>query len=94
MSHSLTISLNDEAYSRLQQQAIAAGTSLEKLAAASLQRQCETIDPVRSEVEMQTARERFERHFGEIDLGCPTGTDNEGIDADLAREYSDTHEAE
>ena len=94
MSHSLTIRLNDEAFSRLQQQAIAAGTSPEELAAASLERQCETIGPIRSEVEIQASRERFERHLGEIDLGYPTGADNEGIDADLAREYTDTHEVE
>ena len=94
MSHSLTIRLNDEAFCRLQQQAIAAGTSPEELAATSLEQQCETIGPIRSEVEIQAARERFERHFGEIDLGYPTGVDNEGIDADLAREYADTHEAE
>ena len=27
-----------------------------------------------------------------VNLGYPTGTDNEQIDADLAREYADTHE--
>ncbi len=30
--------------------------------------------------------------FGSISLGSPTGSDNESIDADLAREYSNTHE--
>lgn len=45
-----------------------------------------------SEVEKQAARERFERHFGEVNLGFATGPDNESIDADLAREYSNTHE--
>ena len=30
--------------------------------------------------------------FGSVDLGYPTGTDNESIDADLAREYASTHE--
>jgi hypothetical protein len=93
MTHSLTIRLNDEAFSRLRQQAIAAGTSPEELAAASLERQCQTFAPVRSEVDMQAARDRFERHFGEVDLGRPTGADNEQIDADLTREYADTHEA-
>jgi hypothetical protein len=38
------------------------------------------------------ARERFERQIGELDLGEPTGADNEGIDADLARESSDADE--
>jgi len=30
--------------------------------------------------------------FGSIDLGYPTGADNESIDADLAREYGNNHE--
>jgi hypothetical protein len=38
------------------------------------------------------ARERFERHIGSIDLGQPTGADNESIDADLAREYAAKHD--
>ncbi len=45
-----------------------------------------------SEAERQAARERLERHFGEVDTGNPTGADNESIDADLAREYGDNHE--
>ena len=40
----------------------------------------------------QAAKERFEQHFGEVNLGHPTGADHESIDADLAREYSRTHE--
>jgi hypothetical protein len=47
---------------------------------------------VQDEAEKQAARERFERHFGEIDLGYPTGADNEGIDADLAREHAGSPE--
>lgn len=30
--------------------------------------------------------------FGSVDLGYPTGADNEGIDADLAGEYAHTDE--
>ncbi|MBA3694636.1 MAG: hypothetical protein H0X15_06970 [Acidobacteria bacterium] len=30
--------------------------------------------------------------FGSVSLGNPTGSDNESIDADLAREYGSTHE--
>ena len=41
----------------------------------------------------QAARARFERHFGEVDFTDAAGADNEQIDADLAREYADTHEA-
>ena len=35
---------------------------------------------------------RFERHFGEVSSGRSNGADNESIDADLAREYGDSHE--
>lgn len=30
--------------------------------------------------------------FGSVDLGYPTGTENESIDRDLAREYGATHD--
>lgn len=45
-----------------------------------------------TEAEKQVARERFERHFGEVDLGYATGVGNEEIDADLAQEYAANHE--
>jgi hypothetical protein len=47
-----------------------------------------------SESDQSSALERLLRHAGSISLGYPTGTDNEAIDADLAREYGDTHEDE
>jgi hypothetical protein len=92
MIHSLTVRLSDEAFSTLQRQAVAARTSPAELAAASLERLCGAGRPVPSEAEREAARKRFERHFGEVDLGYPTGGDNDGIDADLAAEYADTHE--
>jgi hypothetical protein len=49
---------------------------------------------LRTEAEKQDARERLERHFGEIDLGDATGADNESIDADLAREYTSAHSSD
>lgn len=30
------------------------------------------------------------RHFGAVNLGAPTGLDNEGIEVDLVRAYTDT----
>ena len=92
MSQRLTLQLSDEAYLRLQGQALAAGTSAAELAAASIERQFNTAPPSRSEAEKQAARERFQRHLGEVELGHPTGAENEEIDADLAAEYADTHE--
>jgi hypothetical protein len=93
MIHSLTIQLSEEAFSMLQRQAVAARTSPAELAAVSLERLCEARRPVPSDAERDAARQRFERHFGEVDLGYPTGAENEGIDADLVAEYADTHEA-
>jgi hypothetical protein len=43
-----------------------------------------------SEAERKAARELMYAHI--FSLGHATGTDNEQIDADLAREYGDTHE--
>ena len=45
-----------------------------------------------TEAEKKAARERFERHFGKVNLGRATGADNEGIDADLVRAYADSYE--
>lgn len=45
-----------------------------------------------SEAAKQQARERFESHFGALNLGYATGVDNEQIDADLAQAYLATHE--
>jgi len=42
--------------------------------------------------EYEAERQRLRRHAGAVSLGRPTGIDNEAIDADLAREYSSTHE--
>ncbi len=37
---------------------------------------------------------RLSELFGSVNLGYPTGADNESIDADLSREYANTHEDE
>lgn len=99
MSQILTLELSDEVYNVLRDQAEAGGVSPAQVAAASLERQFLAFDSsrhdgrsLRTEAEKQAARERFERHFGEVDLGRPTGMDNESIDADLAKEYVSTHE--
>jgi predicted DNA-binding antitoxin AbrB/MazE fold protein len=39
-----------------------------------------------------TSRGTLRELFGSVDLGYPTGADNDSIDADLAREYASTHE--
>lgn len=98
MSHLLKVELSDAAYAMLESRAQASAKSPEALAAAALEQQFGGADsgnqngrPV-AEADKQAAGERFERHFGAIDLGHATGTDNERIDADLARAYEDHHE--
>src|SRR5690349_7986517 len=97
MSRPLYLELSEEAYAALRQLAEIAGTSPAEIAARSLESRFggtngETPQRHRTEAELQAARARFESHFGEIDLSHPTGADNATIDADLAREYADTHE--
>jgi hypothetical protein len=92
MSEPLTLELSEQAFAVLRRQAEAAGTSPARLAAASLERQFGNTEAIQDESARQAARERFERHFGEIKQGGAMDADNERIDADLAGEYADTHE--
>ena len=90
MSHILNLELSDSTFAAIQQQAKAVGMSPTHFVKALLEKQCR-LDML-SEQEKQKARTRFERHFDEVDLGYPTGAENENIDEDLARAYADTHE--
>jgi len=91
MSQTLVVQLSEEAYAALRREAESAGMSPEEVAAALVERQV-AASSLRAEADRQAARERFERHFGELDMPSPAGLDNERIDADLAKEYADTHE--
>src|SRR5437763_535970 len=97
MTHPLTVELSEAVYAALQLHALAAAPSPAELAAAALEQRFGISDGVprnghpRNEAEKQAARERFERHFGVVNLGYATGADNEGIDADLARSYLVKH---
>jgi hypothetical protein len=64
---------------------------------AEVKRRLETLlaQPDQKEVPVATSQESrgtLRELFGSIDLGYATGADNESIDADLAREYGNTHE--
>lgn len=88
MSAPLVLHLSDDTFATLRREAEAVGATPEELASRALeQRLAPTPNPRPSEVD-----DPFERHFGNVDLGAPTGSDNESIDADLAREYADNHE--
>jgi hypothetical protein len=99
MSQMLTLELSDAVYTAIQRQAESAGTSPAHWLATTLEQQYgprhagHSARQPRTAAEQHAARVRFEQHFGEVDVPDDTGADNEQIAADLAREYSDTHEA-
>ena len=98
MSQPLILELSDEVYTEIRRQAETAGSSPAHWIAATVSRHYGNVRkrpgvrPQRTKAEQQAARERFERHFGEVDLRYATGVDNEQFDADLAREYAAAHE--
>ncbi|NET35226.1 MAG: hypothetical protein F6K19_24895 [Cyanothece sp. SIO1E1] len=93
MSQTLTLELNDQIFTAIQRQAEMIGIPPEHLAANLLEQQFAPVFKLLlTEVEKETARAKFEHHFGSINLGYATNVDNESIDADLAREYASTHE--
>jgi hypothetical protein len=89
MGKTLTLEPSDDADAVLRRRAEAVGTSPARLAAVELKRQLSVESTHDTGSKKPEARDRFERHFGEVDVGRATGVDNEAIDADLAREYAE-----
>jgi hypothetical protein len=81
---SQTVELPENVYVALVEAARADGVSLTEWIEGKLPR---SGLRTQSDQERAQALERLLRHAGAIDLGHPTGTDNDQIDADLAREY-------
>ena len=88
MSHTITLELTEEIYSALQEQADKLGLSVTDLITQQLQSNLSILHPC-TKAEKEAARQRFQRHLGSITPGYATGIDNESIDADLAKAYSD-----
>jgi len=92
MSESLHVDLSDHTIDAIRRQANANGTTPSRLAADALEATFSKGDaPPTAHDSQETAiaaRERFERHFGAVDLGHATGANNRSIDEDLAREYA------
>lgn len=88
MSQIVTVQIRDELYTALRQQAETAGVSVSEWIAVALE---QTVAPADycTDAGKEAARQRFRRHAGAIDLGYPIGADNQSIDADLIRAYSD-----
>jgi hypothetical protein len=95
MSQILTLELNDQVFAAIKRQAENIGIPPENLAATLLEEKFSQIFRLLlTDAEKESGRAKFERHFGSINLGFSTDLGNESIDADLAKEYSNTHEQE
>lgn len=95
MSQILTLELSDHIFTAICQKAETAGIPPERLIATLLEQQFgQVFKSLLTEVEKEGARARFEQHFGKLGSGDAAQIDNESIDADLAREYANTHEGE
>ena len=94
MRRVVTYEILDEIYEVLEQMAAKSGRPAEALVLEYLPRQVDGRRDNATEQESAGPEGGLERYFGMVDLGYATGTDNEGIDRDLAREYGDTHENE
>lgn len=93
MSQQLTLELSDEVYADLQQKANAVGLSIAEWIVAVVSHQSNGVrEPLSSIAQQEEARQRFRNHAGAISLGYATGTDNQSIDADLARAYATEYE--
>jgi len=96
MSQSVTLELSDEVYASLRHQAEVAGLPLREWIVASLVQKTKANSKLdeQTNAEKEIARQRFRSYAGSINLGHATDTDNESIDADLAKAYSNQNEVE
>lgn len=93
MSQILTLELNDQFFAAIHQQAESIGIPAENLAIKLLQQNfSQMFKLLPTDTERTIRREKFERHFGVINLGIDVDLDNDSIDADLAKEYDNNHE--
>ncbi len=75
----LRLNLPDDLRRSIVQAAEALGQTPEEWAIKTLREHLTQRDPM------------VRRHFGAVNLGKATGTDNAQIDADLAQTYADSH---
>jgi hypothetical protein len=82
----VTYDLPEEICLILEQRAATEGRRWEEVIAEHVARSRPSYRPLSPE-ESQRRVAAFERHFGAIDSGDPLSSDNQRIDADLAKEY-------
>ena len=92
MSTVVTLELPDNVYQPLVKVVEKTGKPLEEWILAQVRAHMPQV--VLSERERAEAMARLTRHAAAVDLGHPTGADNESIDVDLAQEYGRMHEVQ
>jgi hypothetical protein len=83
----VTYDLPEEVCVVLEQRAATEGRRLEDIVAEHVAKSRPSRPSMSSE-EVRRCVAAFERYFGAIDSGDPNSSDNERIDADLAKEYA------
>ena len=86
MDHKLTVTVPEEVYQPLVEEALRHDRTPEEEASLRLRRSLPADRPKRNG--------DIRKFFGMYKGGDPNGSDNEKIDADLARAYADNHEDE
>ena len=84
MDHKLTVTVPEEVYQPLLEEALKRGRMPEEEAFFE-------TSTLGAAPQRRAKAGALRELFGSVDLGHPMGIDNESIDADLAREYADTH---
>jgi hypothetical protein len=85
MEYKVTVTVPDEVYRPLREEALRQGRTLEEEVSLRLQRSV----PYRNGDRRPGALEEL---FGSVSLGHPTDLDNESIDRDIARAIAETHD--
>lgn len=86
MSHSVTVKIPEEVYTVLLERALAAGRSVEDLVAEWVAQRAKPREPEVTAEELE-ARKQWLAKYGSLNPNDPNASDNERIDADLAKEY-------
>jgi hypothetical protein len=89
MAKQLFLELSENVYEQLQQVASSSGQSIEDWLKTRIETQ---IFPLFEKEYKVAASGKIQRYFGIWGSGDSHSADNDRIDADLAKEYADTHE--
>jgi len=88
----LTFGVPDRVYEAFEQMAASRGRSVEAIARELLTKTAPGRSPKATPKRRRAGLARLMRFAGCVSSGDPQSSDNERIDADLAREYANDHE--